>query len=114
MWEYRRDLIPLKRLINLANIYSVKIDYLMNLSDDRKNTKMYNDINMQVVAHNLCTLRESLNLTQDKIAQIIHVSRSTWESYEQGRVLITTIPLDVIAHIPKHLLLSFQSSLTLG
>ena len=45
---------------------------------------------------------------------MIHVSRFTWESYEQGRVLITTIPLDVIAHIPKHLLLSFQSSLTLG
>lgn len=93
MWEYGRDLIPLKRLINLANIYSVKIDYLMNLSDDKKNTKMYNDINMQVVANNLHTLRESLNLTQDKIAQMIHVSRSTWESYEQGRVLITTIPL---------------------
>lgn len=93
MWEYGRDIIPLKRLINLANVYSVKIDYLMNLSDDRKNTKMYNDIDMQVVAHNLYTLRESLNLTQDKIAQMIHVSRSTWESYEQGRVLITTIPL---------------------
>lgn len=93
MWEYGRDIIPLRRLINLANLYHVKIDYLMNLTDDRTNTKLYEDVDIQVVANNLHTLRDSLNLTQDKISQMIHISRSTWESYEQGRVLITTFPL---------------------
>ncbi len=93
MWEYGRDIIPIKRLINLANLYNVNIDYLMNLKEDRKNTKLYEDINVQVVAKNLFAIREKLNLTQDKISQMIHISRPTWESYEQGRVLITTIPL---------------------
>lgn len=93
MWEYGRDIIPLRRLINLANLYHVKIDYLMNLTDDRTNNKLYEDVDIQVVANNLHKLRETLNLTQDKISQMIHISRSTWESYEQERVLITTIPL---------------------
>ena len=93
MWEYGRDVIPIKRLVNLANVYHVKIDYLMNLTDNRKNTDLYSEIDNKVVANNLCKLRENLNLTQDKIAKMIHISRSTWESYEQGRVLITTIPL---------------------
>lgn len=93
MWEYGKDIIPLKRLVDLANIYQVKIDYLLNLSDKKDNNKIYATINEQNVSHNLITIRKNLNLSQAKIAASINLSRSAWNLYEHNIVLITTIPL---------------------
>lgn len=34
-WEYHRDIIPLKRLLQLCNIYNVDVNYIFGLSNDK-------------------------------------------------------------------------------
>ena len=93
MWEASRDVIPLARGIALANIYNINIDYLFSLSNVKKQNFNYSTINKKLVSHNLLALRKKLKKTQEEMAETLHIARSTWQKYETGHLLITTLPL---------------------
>ena len=102
LWEYGKDVIPLPRMIKLANIYRVKLDYLLGLTDDKENKYLYDPINLTVLGNNLKNLRLRLKQTQKEFAKNINTSKSSRSNYERGETLITILPLYEIcryAHI---------------
>ena len=42
-WEHSKIPIPTKRIIELANFYNVNIDYMLNISKNRKVIKTKNE-----------------------------------------------------------------------
>lgn len=93
MWELEADIIPVKRIVSLANIYGVSIDYLFKFSNNREKSKSYPPLNLTLIANNLKSIRLKLGLTQKELAENIHIASSSLSNYENGKALITTLPL---------------------
>jgi len=79
-WECGKDIIPLRKLNDLANIYDVTLDYLFKMEIDPK-----------VVSENIKLLRLSRQLTQKEMAESLKTSQSNIHNYENGKSLITTM-----------------------
>lgn len=92
MWESGRDIIPLKHLNELSNIFDSSIDYLIGISNVRRygNAKKIKNIDLTLVSNNLKKIRETKKLTQKQIAEEIGTCQSAWWNYEKGIYLITT------------------------
>ena len=87
-WEHEKDIIPTKRLYELANIYEINIDYLLCFTDIKLNMKSNPNINRDLVSKRTREIRndskDSLRTFSDKL----HTSNSTWSAYETGKTLI--------------------------
>ena len=95
-WECGNDIIPLKKLFLLANHYKVSIDYILNLSNDNIKNFTNNELDISIVSKNLKKIRNTLKMSQYKIAESIDINQSTWWAYENGKTLITTINLTTL------------------
>ncbi len=90
-WECGKDIIPLTKLNELANLYQVTIDYLVGLTENpEKRTKKIN-IDTQAVSENIKLIRLKNHLTQQELAQHLNTSQSNIHKYEKGKTLITTM-----------------------
>ena len=88
MWESNNNIIPLKRLIILADYFHVNLDYLFGFTNEIKMVSRDYDINL--CALRLKEFRKENKLTQNKIANILHIDQPTWSIYENGKSLIGT------------------------
>ena len=88
MWESNNNIIPLKRLIILADYFHVNLDYLFGFTNVIKMVSRDYDINL--CALRLKEFRKGNKLTQNKIANILHIDQPTWSIYENGKSLIGT------------------------
>ena len=88
MWESNNNIIPLKRLIILADYFHVNLDYLFGFTNEIKMVSRDYDINL--CALRLKEFRKGNKLTQNKIANILHIDQPTWSIYENGKSLIGT------------------------
>ncbi len=88
-WETGKDTIPIKRLVEYANEYSLSLDYLFGLI--AKNEE-YNplDLDLEVLATNLTNLRLAHNFTQVTIAKMLNTSQSAYSHYENAIYIIPT------------------------
>ena len=88
-WETGKDTIPIERLIEYANEYSLSLDYLFGIVT--KNKKYY-PINIDLVelAHNLTELRIKNNFTQKEVAKKLNTSQSAYSHYETATNIIPT------------------------
>ena len=95
-WENSYDIIPLRKLIKLSNLYNYSIDYLVGFN--RRNTKHSSKIKIdkKIIGDKLKELRLKLGLTQKQIADECSISRATYCHYEIGMNLISTITLYTI------------------
>ena len=89
-WECGKDIIPLRKLNEFANVFNVSLDYLVGNAPDIKIVTAKQDIDTQVVANNLKDFRTKQNLSQKKMADSINTSQSNIHKYETGKTLITT------------------------
>lgn len=87
-WENGRDFIPTKRLFELANYYSINIDYMLNITNQRLYIKSNKEMNLDLVKERTRLLRKELDLTLRQIASILNTTSSTWSAYETGKTLI--------------------------
>ena len=87
--EQQYDIIPIKRLNELSNIFDCSIDYLLNLNTNLKynNNK---DINSNVSKIRLKEFRKENKLTQSKLANILETTQSVIAGFENGRNIIAT------------------------
>ena len=90
-WESGKDIIPLRKLNDLANIYDVTLDYLVGLTENQENRHDKMDIDPKVVSENIKLLRLSRKLTQKELAESLKTSQSNIHNYENGKSLITTM-----------------------
>lgn len=90
-WECGKDIIPLRKLNELANIYDVTLDYLVGLTENPENRKEKLAIDTKAVSENIKILRLSHKLTQKELAEKLNTSQSNINNYENGKTLITTM-----------------------
>lgn len=90
-WECGKDIIPLKKLNELANVYEVTLDYLVGLTEQMENRNHKIEIDKNIVSENIKLLRLSHKLSQKELAEVLNTSQSNIHNYENGKSLITTM-----------------------
>lgn len=89
-WENNKTPIPTKRLIELANIYQINIDYLLNLTSKKITIPDFQSINLKEIGIRLKNIRTSLNLSLRTLGQELNCSFSALAAYERGEKLINS------------------------
>ena len=92
-WENGYDSMPLNKLVKFCNYFNYSLDYVLGFT--RKNIK-YDDkikIDKKIIGNKLKKLRSKLDLSQQEIAKVLGIARSTYSHYEIGMSLITTLTL---------------------
>ena len=88
-WETGKDTIPIERLIDYANEYSLSLDYLFGIITTNK--KYYPiKLDLLQLAHNLTELRLQNKYTQVEVAKKLNTSQSAYSHYETATNLIPT------------------------
>lgn len=87
-WENGKDIIPTRRIYQIANIYKINIDYLLGLSNYKINLNSSNIINVDTVSKRIREIRKDFNETLVEFSKRLNTSNSTWSAYETGKVLI--------------------------
>lgn len=100
-WENRKDWIPIKRLIEFANLFNYSLDYIFGLVP--KNVLFDKiQIDLPSLAKNLKTLRIMNNMTQEQVAEKLNTNQNNYTHYETGINIIPTSFLYDLTKIYKH------------
>ena len=91
-WENNYDTMPLSKLVKFSNLYNYSLDYILGLSSKNDYQKI-DKLDKKKIGNNLKAIRNSLNLTQQQIADECMISQTTYSNYETGQYLITTFTL---------------------
>lgn len=89
-FEQQYDIIPIKRLNELANIFNCSIDYILDLNSDAIYINMQKDINLDLSKKRLKEFRKENKLTQVKLASLLETTQSVIAGFENGRNIIAT------------------------
>lgn len=89
-FETGERIVPLKRLVEICNLYHLSLDYLLGLSDHNVVTKDKYKIKRDVISKRIKEVRKLNHLTQVALADLLNTSQSTISSYEKGNTLILT------------------------
>lgn len=87
-WENGKDIIPTRRLNQLANFFNVNIDYILGLSKDRLKITQIKDIDLNIVSERVKEIRSDYRETVREFVKRLNTSISTWSAYENGKTLI--------------------------
>ena len=84
-----------KNLCKFSDYFGCSIDYLLGLSnlENYENNKQIEQLDSDLIGKNLKTVRKELKISQEKIANLIGVNKSSISRYENGESLILTICL---------------------
>lgn len=97
-FEQQYDIIPIKRLNQLANIFHCSIDYILGLADTKNYQGSRLEIDTTLSKERLKQFRKEHGLTQDKLAKLLETTQSVVCGFEKGRNLIATPFLYTICH----------------
>ena len=89
MWERENDIIPLRQLDKFCALFHVSLDYVLGFSEvwEYPNTR---GIDSQLLAKRIKRIRRENDITQDELANILHITRSSISKYENGVNLALT------------------------
>ena len=96
-WERNRVRIPTKRLIELADYYNVNIDYLMCLTNNRRNIKP-RSIDLNTIGNRIKESRNELGYNLRQMGEAVDITFSSLSNYENGKTLIQS---DILISISK-------------
>lgn len=86
-WERNKVRIPTKRLIELANYYKVNIDYLMCLTNNRRQIEA-KEIDLNKIGSRIKESREELGYNLRQLGEAVDITFSSLCNYENGKTLI--------------------------
>ena len=95
-WERRINDIPLEKTNELANFYNVSLDYLLGISNIKKNHSKKN-INLNLMCKRMELLRKELHQSQEAVGEKIGFSQRLYGHYEKGTRTPKTFKLYFIA-----------------
>lgn len=87
-WENGKEIIPTRRMYQMANYYKVNIDYLMGLTSNRITIVSKDKIDIPLVSSRITEIRKDFGESLREFAKRLNTSNSTWSAYETGKVLI--------------------------
>lgn len=91
-WERGKEIIPLSKLNKYSNYFNVSMDYILKLSNSKKEPIINNNMELdkQVIGKNIKSIREENKLSQRDLAKILNTTHSAIWAYETGKVMILT------------------------
>lgn len=89
-FEQQYDVIPIKRLNQVANYFNVSIDFLFGFTDKWQYKNSKKDIDIIKSSIRLKEFRKDNKLTQEKLGIIINTSPSVILHHEHQRVILGT------------------------
>ena len=89
-WESCSKIIPLNKLNDLCNYFNVNMDYVIGLTNKRKNMTNDNVLDKKAIGKNIRLFRIKYKLTQKDLANYLNTTQSVISSYERGNTLILT------------------------
>lgn len=90
LWELGINIIPLKNLCDFADYFDFSIDYILGLTNNRKNINLIKGLDLVKLGNNIRHLRTKKELSQENIADMIGVSQACITRYEKGLICIST------------------------
>lgn len=87
-WENDKEIIPTRRMYQIANYYKVNIDYLMGLTSNRITIVSKAEIDIPLVSSRITEIRKDFGESLREFSKRLNTSNSTWSAYETGKVLI--------------------------
>lgn len=94
-WENGYSVIPLKKLITFCNLYNYSVDFVCGLSRENNNFSK-STLDKKIIGERLTKIRKSLGLTQQQIADECSISQPTYNTYEKGLYLASTMTIYTI------------------
>lgn len=89
-FENQYDIIPIKRLNQIANYFNVSIDYLFGLTNLKQYKNNNLEINFNLSSKRLKEWRKSQKLTQQKLGEKLNASSFVIIHHENGRTILNT------------------------
>ena len=89
-FEQQYDLIPVKRLNQIANYFHVSLDYLFNFTNILNYNNNKKEIDFSLSSERLKEFRKLNKLTQKKLGEKLNCSASVILHRERGRTIIGT------------------------
>ncbi len=93
LWELGINIIPLKSLCNFADYFNYSIDYVLGLTNIRKNPNLIKGLDLIKLGENIKKIRLQNELSQENIASMIGVTQACITRYEKGLICISTSDL---------------------
>ena len=90
LWELGINIIPLTYLCKYADYFNYSIDYVLEITNKKKETDLIKGLDLHILGNNLKELRKKNNLSQDDMANILCVSQACINKYENGKIQIST------------------------
>lgn len=87
MWESENEIIPIKKLIVFCEYFNINLDYILGVNEY---LILSDKFNLQLQGERLKDIRKKLKFTQEKLANIMHVSDGIVRGYEKNRYIIST------------------------
>lgn len=87
-WEHNKIPIPTRRIVELADLYNVNIDYMLKLTDTRKVIKVKTKLDLELIGNRLKEIRQELDLSLRGLGDKLNCSFSSLGGYERGENLI--------------------------
>ena len=106
MWELGDVNFPLEKLVELAKYFHTNVEYMLNLSSDKKEFIYSEKITNEFIGSMIRRYRLKLNKTQREFAKVLGIQQSSYSYYEDGK---TKIPTDKLVLLVKtyHLSLNY-------
>ena len=83
-------IIPLKSLCSFADYFNYSIDYVLGLTNIRKNPNLIKGLDLIKLGNNIKELRIKNELSQENVANMIGVTQACITRYEKGLICIST------------------------
>lgn len=101
LWELNKNTIPLYYLNQISNIFSINIDFLVGLSNNRNQKFNKMEIDKIELGKRIRQARKQINYTQEKLASKLNTTHSVISAYESGKTSVPTLFIIEIAKLTK-------------
>jgi len=90
--------IPLEHLNSLCNIFDVSLDYILGFNKKQQYPNSINitKLNASEIGARIKIFRKEHEISQQKLADILGLNKSSISRYESGKNLILSLPLYIL------------------
>lgn len=89
-WEKGKEIIPLRRLNQFANLTGYSLDYICGFTHDKNPSNYLENLDPKAVGNRLREFRKENKITQKQLSDYLNTTQSTISAYEKGNALVLT------------------------